>query len=788
MIKKRNMKLINKFKDFNFDYNLIENCADKFSLHEDIIKTIIAKGFDTEEKIAKFLNPNENDLYNPFLLNDMQKAVDRINLAIERGENILIYGDYDVDGICATSVLMMSLLKRTENVNYFLPDRSNFGYGLSEKSIEVVLEEYNPDLIITVDCGITNISQVEYVFDLGVDIIVTDHHEPGEELPNCLCVNPKLNNYPFRDLSGCGVAFKLVNALENKVDISYLDIVAISTIADLMPLVDENRFIVKKGLEILNKTRRRCVSVLLDACSVKGDIGETTIGFTLAPKINALGRLSNPMQAVILFLTDNEEVMKEITDVLLNENTKRQKLTTDFLDIADNIIKRDRLFDKKCILVHSEKFSSGISGLVASNLTNTYNRPSIVFTENGEFLIGSARSIDGINIFELLNSVKEDLIVKFGGHSGAAGVTIYKDDFDEFSRRLEEKLDQIDYSVFENTINYDIDITDKKVDIDYVLGFKALAPFGVQNEKPVFIQRINSVTPQILKGKNHIKFKVNNVDFVYFNGGKHVELFKENSNKVVAFDLNINTFNGIKSVNGKINGLYADMIDDYKNDYKSFNEFVFLNNYKADLIEEEKWTKKLDESLKNPFSTLIIVNNREAYNYFTNNILNSLENKENIFSIEYQTVPKNNLNTLMVYPDILSSFNSFSNIFIVGMPYSTGYLHRLKDLNIFVLDKKFYTNISKLDLSRECFGKYYLMLKRNVRALQGDLNDIFNVLIKNNEDININQLSACYLVFSDLKLVVENLGGIYSIPENMKVDLNSSKIYTSLIRIKEKLS
>lgn len=782
------MKLINRHENFKFDDNLIEKFTKKFNIHDDVVKTVIASGYDTEEKIDKFLNPSEKDLYDPFLLNDMQKAVDRINEAINNDEHILIYGDYDVDGVCATTILMLSLLKRTENVSYFLPDRKNHGYGLSEKSIEYVMEEYNPDLIITVDCGITNIQPVEYVFDLGVDIIVTDHHEPKEILPNCLCIDPKLNGYPFPGLSGAGVAFKLANALENKIDSSYIDIVAISTVADLMPLVDENRYLVKMGLEILNTHRRKCIEILIEACNVKELIDEVTIGYILAPKINALGRLSNPMKAVTLFLTDDENEMKNIIDVLLHENTKRQKLTSDFLGITEKIIKDEKLLDKKCILVHSDKFVSGISGLVASNLTNMYNRPSIVFTENGEFLVGSARSVEGINMFELLTEIKDNLIVKFGGHAGAAGVTIYKDDFDEFVSRVDKYIDEnVDTDVFEEKIKYDIDVTNKNIDMEYVKAFNTLAPFGLQNEKPVFIERVQEVHPVILKGNAHMKFKVDNIDFIYFNGAPNLDLFEEKSEKIIAFDLYINSFNGTETVSGKVNTLLTNLEKDYEKDYRAFKQLEFTNKGEISPLKETEWMDKLDNSLVKPFSTLILVNNKDEYIYFTEKLLPKLKNKENIFSIKYKYIPRNNLNSLVIFPEVSVDFNNFTDIFFVGCPYANGFINYVKNVNIHVLDKKFFSDIKKIDLSRDVFGKYYLLLKKNVKLLSGGIMDIYETLSRV-ENIDLNQLVICYMVFSNLGLIIRNLNDTYTIPDHIKVELNNSNIYTTLLEIKEKLN
>ena len=465
-----------------------------------IIKKLLNnRGIETEEDILEFLSDKPQKTYNPFLLPDMEAGVDLILSEIEKQSNIWIYGDYDADGITSTSLMMSVLSHLTDEklLNYYIPSRFEEGYGLNKEAIEYIASQ-GCNLLITVDCGSVSYDEVEYAKSLGLKVLVTDHHNITDVMADCLLINPKHPNskYPFKELSGCGVAFKVAQALQQKsgmpkqVLTEVLDLVAVGTVGDIMPLVDENRTMVKFGLKVLNLARRKGLRKLMERTSLHiGKISSENISFVIVPHLNASGRIEDASQAVELLLGNCSDArLDEIVNDVIKKNNMRKKLQAELFKQCQAEIDRDDLED--LILIHAEDAHEGIAGIVAGKLKETYYRPSIIVTTtgaDGDELKGTGRSIEGVNLYELLKS-QEELFLKFGGHAGACGFSLKKENLPALRQGLEKEMGRIyeeNNDVFVKKFNIDLELDTQDITFDLVEQLEKLAPFGNKNPKPL---------------------------------------------------------------------------------------------------------------------------------------------------------------------------------------------------------------------------------------------------------------------------------------------------------------
>ena len=517
------------------------------------------KKISKKEDIEKFLNPTRNDFHDPFLMPDMKIAVDRIIKAINTKEKIMIYGDYDVDGITSITVLKQFLDDRGIVADTYIPNRLDEGYGLNKKAIEEIAKQ-NYTLMITVDCGISGIDEVEYANSLGIETIITDHHEQAETIPNALAVvdaKRKDNKYPFNQLAGVGVVFKLIQAigiclgLEEKEYLKYLDLVCVGTISDIVPLVDENRVIAKLGLKLVEVTRNIGLKTLLDTVGYK-KIDSITISFGVAPRINACGRMGYQEEALKLFLTKNQEEAKEISNKLNEYNKERQdKEKRIFAEAIEKIEKGEK--DKSCIILGNENWHHGVIGIVASKVTDMYFKPSILicFEEQGEGK-GSGRSIPGFDLHEALTKC-DKYIEKFGGHSMAIGITVKKENFEAFKKEFEEYAKNSNIDKIIPIIYIDEEITLKDINLKAVQELQLLEPFGEGNKMPLFLYKnlkIDSI--RALSEGKHLKLTLKDdnmvIDAIGFNMGEYTNEFLIGDKIDIVGNLEINSFNGIEKV------------------------------------------------------------------------------------------------------------------------------------------------------------------------------------------------------------------------------------------------
>lgn len=549
-----------KWQIFEPDKNKIEEIKNKYKVNQ-LLATILAnRNILKEEDIRLFLNPTRNDFYNPFLITDMDIAVNRIIKAIENKENITIYGDYDVDGITSITVLKSFLNDIGVETNTYIPNRLIEGYGLNKEAIDKISKK-GCNLMITVDCGISAIEEIEYANSLGIETIITDHHEAGNEIPKAIAVidnKRKDSKYPFRELAGVGVVFKLIQAigitlkLKEESYLKYLDIVCIGTISDIVPLVDENRVIAKLGLLLVAQTKNIGLRSIINS-SGYNKIDSNTISFGVAPRINACGRMGKAEEALELFLSKDKNEVNELTNKLNEHNRKRQETEKAIFENALEKIKAEHLDENKAIIVGGENWHHGVIGIVSSKITEMYFKPSILLSfEEDRIGKGSGRSIPGFDLHEALMKCS-DTIEKFGGHSMAVGITVKKDNLEKFKKEFEQIATQSKIDEIIPIINIDAKVDLSDIDKEMVESLKQLEPFGEANKMPVFAfknLKIDSI--RALSEGKHLKLtlKDNNyiINAIGFNIGYLANEYRIGDKIDVAGVLEINTFNGVDNL------------------------------------------------------------------------------------------------------------------------------------------------------------------------------------------------------------------------------------------------
>ena len=504
----------------------VHDLAEILGIPPVISKILFHRGIHTKEEARRFFKPDWSDLNDPFLMKDMDVAVDRIVRALERKERILIYGDYDVDGITSVSLLYLFLTKHGGNVGFYIPDRLREGYGLSSAGVIQAAKE-GATLLITVDCGITGLEEIQHARQLGMEVIVSDHHEQGKELPEALAIlNPKRKDcpYPFKELAGVGVAFKLAQALCRRLEINeedsreLIDLVALGSAADIVPLIHENRVLVKFGMERLNRLDRIGIRALAETSGLLGKpIGTGQVVFTLAPRINAVGRLGNAERAVKLLITESESQAKDIAQILESENRDRKNLDDVTFQETKTLIEKNAQFSEaRTVVLAKDGWHPGVIGIVASRIVEQFCRPTVMIALDGDLGKGSARSISNFDIYSALKGC-EDLLLSYGGHRHAAGLMIKQDQIERFRERFEQIAAQnIREEDLTHKIWVDAEIMLPEITDKFVRLMNLFAPFGPQNMRPVFLSRnLNVVGSPRVVGKNHLKFKVRQGGEVY---------------------------------------------------------------------------------------------------------------------------------------------------------------------------------------------------------------------------------------------------------------------------------
>lgn len=545
-----------KWQIYETDKEKVNELKEKYNINELLATILVNRNIVNEDEIRLFLNPTRNDFHDPFLITDMDIAVERIIAAIKNQEKVTIYGDYDVDGITSITVLKSFLKDNGLEVDFYIPNRLEEGYGLNKEAVKKIADG-GCELMITVDCGISCIDEIDYAKQFGIETIVTDHHEPGLDIPKAIAVidnKRKDSTYPFRELAGVGVVFKLIQALGIKLGLKeesylkYLDIVCLGTISDIVPLVDENRVIAKLGLMLVEKTRNIGLRSIINSSGYK-KIDSTTISFGVAPRINACGRMGKAEEALELFLSSNINEVNELTKKLNEHNRQRQEIEKAIYENVIETIETEHLDKNKTLVVAGQNWHHGVIGIVSSKITDMYFKPSILlsFEQDGTGT-GSGRSIPGFDLHEALSKCSDE-IEKFGGHSMAVGITIKKEELEEFKKELEKVAIESKIDEIIPIVNIDAKINLSDINKEMVQSLKNLEPFGEANKMPVFAfknLKIDSI--RALSEGKHLKLtlKDNNniINAIGFNLGYLADEYRIGDKIDVAGVLEINTFNG----------------------------------------------------------------------------------------------------------------------------------------------------------------------------------------------------------------------------------------------------
>ena len=500
-----------------------EHLAGMLNLHPVIGTLLVERGVETVEEAKLFFRPQLTQLHDPFLFKDMKAAINRLNEALGRKERILVYGDYDVDGVTAVALVYKFLHQYCTNIDYYIPDRYEDGYGVSHKGVDYA-HETGVKLIIVLDCGIKAVEEIAYAKSLGIDFIICDHHVPDKQLPPAAAVlNAKRvdHTYPYEHLCGCGVGFKLIQAFAASNGIPFseliplLDLCAISIASDIVPILGENRILAYHGLRQINQSPSVGVKAIIDVCGLSDkEIMLTDIIFKIGPRINASGRIQNGKESVALLIEKDPEKAREMAEVINHYNEQRKDLDKVMTEQANQIVASiDERHEHKGIVIYNEEWHKGIIGIVASRLTEIYNRPSVVLTRDNDLATGSARSVAGFDIYKAIESC-EDLLENFGGHTYASGLTLKAVNVPEFKRRFEEYVDE--HILPEQT--------QPQLDVDAMLDFKDISrrlfnelrrfePFGPNNAKPVFCtRRVYDYGTSKVVGRNQEHIKLELVD------------------------------------------------------------------------------------------------------------------------------------------------------------------------------------------------------------------------------------------------------------------------------------
>ena len=530
----------------------------------DIIVSILEnRGITGQEAVEEYLSDSPKLAHDPFLLKNMNAAVDRICIALTKKEHICIYGDYDADGVCGVSLMMELLSKLDADYSYYIPSRFDEGYGLNREALEKI-KQRNADLIITVDCGSSSYDEIEYAKELGIDVIVTDHHNFADKQISCLLINPKQEDctYPEKELSGCGVAFKLAQALQRtmpenltKADLlRMLDLVAIATIGDIVPLTGENRTMVKYGIRMINSGKRPGLSMLIkDAGLKEKEIKSEHVAYVIVPHLNAAGRMLSADMGVRLLSSVNEGDLKEATNNLLKINLDRKRIQDTVLEEA--VKQADNLYsDELCIILSLPDAHEGITGIVAGKLKDKYNRPAIIITPTGENkLKGTGRSIEGLNLYDMLNQCR-DLFDKFGGHAGACGFTMDCTNLPALRESVRSSVESRfseDPSAFRPRLRIDAETGACRLNGELISYIEKMEPFGHKNSRPVFMIRGVFLSELNYMGERqqHVRFSADGIQCVLFN---RADRFKESYEPGKPMDLagypEINRWNGCDKI------------------------------------------------------------------------------------------------------------------------------------------------------------------------------------------------------------------------------------------------
>lgn len=552
------------------DEKIVQQLQTELNIHPVLCKLLVLRNINTFDEAKDFFRPNLNKLHDPFLMRDMDKAITRIETAIANNERILIYGDYDVDGTTAVSLVYSYFNDFYDNICYYIPDRYTEGYGISFQGIDFA-KDNNVSLIIALDCGIKANDKVDYANERNIDFIICDHHLPGDVLPNAVAVlDPKRNDcsYPFDELSGCGIGFKLIQAYAEKNKLNaekiydQLDLVAVSIASDLVPITGENRILAKFGCDRINQNPRAGIKALMSELKLSRNLDITDLVFIIGPRINAAGRIAHGSEAVTLLIENDYDVAIEKTKKVQQNNTDRKTIDKDITDEAFAMIdNNETLIHKKTTVLYQEHWHKGVVGIVASRMIEKYYRPTIILASSNGKAVGSGRSVPGFDLYDAIDSCSEHL-VQFGGHKYAAGLTIELDKIQDFSDAFEKIVrDRItaDQQIPQVEIDAEIELTD--INDKFFNILEQMQPFGPGNMRPTFVTKdvYDTGYSKVLNG-NHLKLNIlkdgqSPKNGVGFGMGNYMELMEQKETVDICYQLYANEWNNQIKIEFKLKDL-----------------------------------------------------------------------------------------------------------------------------------------------------------------------------------------------------------------------------------------
>ena len=737
-----------------------------------MLDILASRNIKTESEIEEFLNPSISLLENNVEMLGAKKAAERIKHAIENCESIVIYGDYDADGVCASAILYLYLKSKNANVQVFIPNRFKHGYGLSEETIGEIAENYFPDLVITVDCGITAEKEVDLLLELGIDVIITDHHLPVGKIPNAVAVvDPKQQNetYPYKDFCGAGVALKLVQTLGGNV-MDYIDIASVATIGDIVPLTGENRVITSIGLKKINSgSCNNGIAALKQIVCRSEQLSSEDVAFKIVPRLNAAGRIENAIISFNLLVSSSKDQAQEIVQELEHINSIRlDKINAAMQEIYKNL-KVQNLENQKFILVCSKNFHEGILGIVAARLVSEYGAPAFVFCESDQNLLkGSCRSPENVDIHETLVSMS-NLFINFGGHKQAAGITISKDNLEILKQKLQQQLPEAK----KEQTKFDFEITENEITLDFAKQLDLLEPTGCGNEKPIFKIKINNFTYKKTTNPKHFQLiSPNKLYLPCFNGKKYQESVLS-GNATAYFTLGTQIYNNQYRLNPKIQEICCDGITETteNQDLAQICDAFYAINSKncIEILPTKNDLLSLAKELAKFSGTVVVART----------IKELTEANETLKLPCYYFLPSNQQSCILYCPkaiEMSENMQKYSSVVLLS-----GSLTNLSQFS----DKKVYSYFAKFpDVSQDksIFASCYRVFAGQKIAEQNDIYEYIEEISKY-LCCSRQQTAFCIAVFAELKLIKtesQNGGFLLSIEAaNKKTNLLDSKLYNA---------
>ncbi|MBQ8295091.1 MAG: single-stranded-DNA-specific exonuclease RecJ [Clostridia bacterium] len=758
--------------------NTIALLAKESGLTEQITRILYARGIDDVQKIHRFMHPSEKNFLSPYLMRGMQEAVEMITRARDEGMTVAVFGDYDADGVCASAIMFHALRDFGIDAHVYVPERAD-GYGLSIEMIDRIFEECNPELFITVDCGISCAKEAQYIYELGSDVIVTDHHELPEVLPDCVIINPKLkDDYPYDNLCGAGVAFKVACALIGKDAYQYLDFATLATVADSVPLLGENRDIVTEGLKIFNSHMRSCFSALIGKNYEA--VTAQTLAFTVAPRVNAAGRMGDAQAAFRLFTAENESEIYDLATKLCLYNTERQKCCEELYVSAKKKLTEKGAYGN-VIMLSDETWNTGFIGIVAARISEEYNRPTLLFVHNGDMLKGSARSIENINIFTMLKNCSQ-YIEEFGGHAQAAGINIRFENFDVLERALNEEIARAYTGAdFEQAIPVSEEI-DAPFSEKFARELMAMEPYGVGHRRPLFSISAGACAVKPVKPMSqHLSVRSDYIDLIYFSGARHLKIIESDVKKQFIFEINVSHYRGREYIKGQVRDLLYD-----GRTGKGAADRIFANSVlragREDIAQERTAlsTSEIVELIERkrqecPYGLCLIASDRRTLRFY--------EGLEEFGCDLFHLSSRDVSNALIVSPAADADLSGFRDFIFLDTP-SDFHIAALENKSVYYnRDICGYKMFEALDVTREGLLEIFAALRREVNSLMGQTAEELAISC-DGLGFDKREFMFALNVFEELGLVSFGDGHL-TVYRGVKAELGDSALYRKVCALQK---